>query len=86
MINEELKKLIMPQLKLHLAEEHWKEIEVMFEEVYVIYENGQNIICLNPGSTQGDGYGEISLMFTELTGAYYDMGQWDYIKKVGRKL
>ena len=86
MIDNELKELILPQLKLHLDEAHWNEIEMMFEEVYVTHSEGQNIICLHPGTDQGEGYSGISLMFTELTGAYYDMGQWEYIKKVGRKL
>ena len=85
MISEEMKEQIIPQVKLHLSEEYWDEIDVMFEETYVIYEEGQNIICLQP-LFKGECMNETSLMFTELTGAYYDMGQWSYIKKVGRKL
>lgn len=90
MISEELKQNIIPNLKMVLHEQEWSNIEIMFEEVYVVYEDGQNLVCLHPGPSTNivDGGNNIgpALMFTELTGAYYDIGQWEYIKKVGRKL
>lgn len=72
----------MPNLKLHLDEKNYGYIDNMFSEVYLFKENGQSLVCLKP-CPAGDGSEEISLMFYALTGAYYDMGQWSYIKTVG---
>lgn len=78
----DLKILIIPQLKMHIPKEDYYLIDSMFEEVYMIKEDGQMLICLKP-IPAGDGAENISLMFYALNGAYRDIGEWEYIKKIG---
>lgn len=85
MIPIKLRKVIEPNLKLHLSKDDRYNLEEFFEEVYVIQEDGKNIVCLTPHPS-GDGGLDISLMFLELNGAFYDTGQWSYIKQIGKLL
>jgi len=79
----EIRELIIPQLKLHLSKKDYDKIDYMFGEVYLIEEDGQSIFCLKP-IPAGDGGENISLMFYALNGAYRDMGDWSYIKRIGK--
>ncbi len=65
-----------------MDKEDWDKIDEMFSEVYLLQDVDKNLVCLKP-VPMGDGNSEISLMFTELNGSFYDLGQWSYIKQKG---
>lgn len=56
----------------------------MFSEIYLYNDGKYDYICFQTNG--GDGTGDISMMFYAINGAYYDIGQWSYIKKNGVKI
>lgn len=84
MINEDLRNMIKPNARLHLAEKFWDKIDNMIDESYAVMKEGRVYIALAPVNSTDD-Y-RISLMFDSLTGSYYDIDEWTYIQQIGRKL
>lgn len=82
MISEDLKKLIIPNLKLHLMDEDQDKIEIMFTECYKTNPYGTPFVTLKPFD---EGYG-VAMQFNMLTGTYEEITDWNYIKTIGEKL
>ena len=82
MISEKTREMIMPYLKLHLDKEDWRYIDDMFSEVYLIKENGLNIISLKPFPRSKD----ITIQFSAINGAYVCIDYWEEVKQRGKKL
>ncbi len=82
MIDEKIKEMIMPYLKIHLDKQDWKYIEDMFSEVYLVKENGMDIITLKPTPRSG----ETAIQFSAINGAYVSINYWEDVKKRGKKL
>lgn len=80
MISEQLKELIIPNLKMHMDEEDWKYIPEMFSEVYWTTFGGVDRVTLKPHPEAGS----IAVQFSPLNGAYIEITDWDYIKKIGK--
>lgn len=76
-----MKELILPQLRMHIPQEYYSKIDLYFNEVYEYDQDGLKLIALAPG-----GEGGISLLFDAMTGSYYDIQNWDYVKKYGEKI
>lgn len=81
MISNELKNLILPNLKLHLPEDRYQYIDQFFTECYLTIEEGQQIVSLTPVIDDG-----LSLQFDFLTGTFFDIVNWEEVKKRGKLL
>ena len=81
MISNELKNLILPNLKLHLPEDEYQYIDQFFTECYLTIEEGQKVVSLAPILDD-----ELSLQFDYLTGTFFDIIPWEYVKKMGKLL
>ncbi|WP_455644822.1 hypothetical protein [Methanosphaera sp.] len=77
MIDNELKNLIIPNLKIHLPEDQWDNIEVMFSECYVTIEEGVKVVTLTP-LQEG-----LALQFDFITGTFFDICDWNDVKTRG---
>ena len=88
MIDEKLKRKIMPNLKLELPKQDWRFIEDMFSEVYLTNENGHNVVSLKPPSNYVplEGQMRLTMQFYVINGAYFGIDDWEYIKMRGTKL
>lgn len=84
MISEDLKKLILPNLKLHLDEIDFQYIDTMFSECYKTYPEGRNTpwVTLKPHPHAGT----IAMQFSMLTGSFMEITDWNYIKTIGERL
>ena len=82
MIKEELKNLIKPNALIHMPKEDWDYLDVMFTETYLTYHEGIERVSLKPHPEAG----RLSMQFSTLNGAFIELTDWDYIKKVGRRL
>lgn len=82
MISERLKQKIMPHLLATLPKAHAKYIDSCFEEVYQVEEDGQSYIVLQPPKEVNRDE-QLSLMFSELTGACIGPVAWQIVKKEG---
>lgn len=81
MLTDETKELILPQLRMHISEEDYSKIDLYFSEVYEYNQDGIKLIALFPGMND-----DISMLFDAMTGSYYDIQSWDYVKKYGERL
>lgn len=88
MIDDKLKRKILPNLKLEMPKREWCFIEEMFSEVYLTNENGHDIISLKPPSNYVplEGQMRLTMQFYALNGAYYAVDDWEYVKQKGIKL
>lgn len=82
MISEDLKKLILPNLKLHLDNQDYRYIDEMFSECYKTYPQGKP----NPWITLKPITGPIAMQFSMLTGSFMEITDWNYIKTIGERL
>lgn len=81
MINEYLKNMIIPNLKMHLLKSDWKYINEMFSEVYWTNYDGIERVTLKPIYPDTP-----APQFSALNGAYLELTDWDYIKQKGTLL
>ena len=82
MIDDELKELIKPYLKIYMDKRDWIYIDDMFEEAYVANYEGNEIISLKPHPHSED----ISIQFYVANGAYYSIDYWENVKKKGTRV
>lgn len=82
MISNTLREFIEPNLKMHLQRRDWKYIDEMFSECYLTNPAGEDIITLKPHPEGGS----LAPQFTALTGSFYEITDWDYIKSIGTLL
>lgn len=82
MIDEKIREMIMPYLKICLDKQDWKYIDDMFSEAYLMKEDGQDIITLKPHPRSGD----IAIQFSAINGAYVSIDYWEEVKQRGKKL
>ncbi len=88
MIDNKLKKKILPNLKMELSKNEWIYIEEMFSEVYLTNEYGYDIVSLKPPSNYNPlpGQMKLTIQFYALNGAYYAVDDWESVKQRGVKL
>ena len=82
MIDEKIKDMILPYLKLYLDKQDWKYIEDMFSETYLMKEDGMDIITLKPTPHST----ETAIQFSAINGAYTGIDSWEEVKQRGKKL
>jgi len=82
MISDKLRGFIEPNLLLHLSKKDWGYVDDMFSEVYLTNFDGIERVTLKPHPHAG----QIALQFATLNGAFLEITDWEYIKKVGTLL
>lgn len=84
MIDERLKFLVMPYLKMELSRRFWNQIDSMFNEAYIIQEKEGEMLSLPVPFTPATGE-RLCFQFLTLNGAYCGVDLWGYVKEHGRK-
>ena len=82
MISENIKKAIIGSLRVHLEEEFYQYIPMMFSEVYKTNPYGEEFLTLHPHPYSGD----IAMQFSAINGAFIEITSWEYIKSIGEKV
>lgn len=82
MIGENIKKAIIGSLRVHLEEEFYEFIPMMFSEVYRTNPYGMDFLTLHPHPYAGD----IAMQFSAVNGAFMEITSWEYIKTVGERV
>ena len=75
-ISEELKEMIIPELKDHLDPDSWQYIPQMFSQVVYTYPEGVPLVTLWPV------YNFPAMQFNCNNGQYVGLTTWDYIQTV----
>lgn len=78
MIDKELRDRIEPNLKMHLSKDKWMFIDEMFSECYITNPKGMDLITLKPIGIS------MAMQFIVLTGAFVEITDWNYIKRIGK--
>ena len=82
MVDDKLKKFLLPNLKQYLLKSDWKYIDYMLEEVYLINENNMDFIVIKPLPTA-----TATMRFYAINGAFGgDVINWEEIRNKGTRL
>lgn len=82
MINEKLKNLMIPYIKMDLPKQYYNMIDVLLEEAYYYKtKEGINTVAIrSPIVTY------MCFLYSTLNGAFVDMESWEYVIQHGKKI
>lgn len=81
MINPKLKEKILPYLKMDVDKKHHNNLDVLFNEVYLVIEDGKGKVCIRSPEAE-----YLALMYNAINGAYEGIDFWDIISMKGELL
>lgn len=78
-MDKKLKDALISNMKIHLLKEDWKYIDYMMSEMYMVKNNGMDMIVIKPLPTAFH-----TMWFYAINGAFAgDVVNWDQIKVEG---
>ena len=85
MISKEVRQRIEPKLKEMLPKKHSRYMDSCFDEVYKIQVEGMTYIVIKPPYLANpiSETPNLCALFNELTGSFFDIGDWECVKEEG---
>lgn len=76
-----IKEKIVPYLKMDIDKSKHKYIDGLFEEMYLVEENGKEMLCIRSPEAE-----YLALRYNLLNGASEGIDYWEVVQKEGKRV
>ena len=83
MLDPDIRKKLMPQIKMRIPKTQWKYIDEMLTEVYLVKYSDSEVLSIKPVPVNIDEARDLSLQFNPITGTFNGIDFWRIVKKKG---